>query len=250
MGRWSILLAYKFLKWFDIPPGLTWLDVGCGTCSLTKVILDLYQPKKIIALDASGDYLSQAQRTINNPVVHFKIGLAQSLEIESGSVDCVVSGLALNFVPEPELAVNEMLRVTRPGGRIGIYIWDYEKGMQMLRYFWDAAVQLKDTAKEFDEAIRFQISREGNLEALVRAAGLKLVEAAPIEINTVFKDFDDYWQPFLGNVGPASKYTMSLDEYDRKKLEEKLRGSLPVDNDGLISLTAKAWAIKGKVHSF
>ena len=74
--------------------------------------------------------------------MNFKVGLAQSLELDSNSVDVVVSGLVLNFIPEPETAILEMLRVTKPGGNIGIFLWDYAVGMQMLRYFWDAAVEL------------------------------------------------------------------------------------------------------------
>ena len=177
--------------------------------------------------------------------MHFKVGLAQSLELDSNSMDAVVSGLVLNFVPQPKDAVLEMLRVTKPGGNIGIFLWDYADGMQMLRYFWDAAVELDHNAREHDEGISFPICREGQLESLIREVGLKQVEATAIEIKTVFQNFDDYWQPFLGKVGPAPSYVMSMNQKDRQKLEDKLRNSLPIDDDGSISLIARAWAVKG-----
>jgi hypothetical protein len=138
-----------------------------------------------------------------------------------------------------------MLRVAKPAGKIGIFLWDYAEGMQMLRYFWNAAVELDSRAKTFDEGVRFPLCREGQLESLVRQAGLNEVEATPIEVKTVFKNFDDYWQPFLGNVGPAPSYTMSLNQKDRQSLEDKLRRSLPVEDDGSISMMARAWAVKG-----
>jgi hypothetical protein len=81
----------------------------------------------------------------------------------------------------------------------------------------------------------------------VRKAGLNQVEDASFEVATVFQSFDDYWQPFLGNVGPAGSYTMSLDNKDRKQLEARLRESLPIDETGAISLSARAWAVKGLV---
>jgi len=245
MGRWSTLVAQRFLSWLAIPPALTWLDVGCGTGSLTKLILENYQPKEIISIDSSSEFIVHAQRSIMSPFVHFRVGLAQSLESDSDSFDAVVSGLMLNFVSQPKDAMLEMIRVTKPGGNIGIFVWDYAEGMQMLRYFWDAAVALDNTAYQFDEGIRFPLCQEGQLESLFREIGLKQVEATAIEVKTVFQGFDDYWQPFLGKVGPAPNYVMSLDKADRQKLEDRLRKSLPIDRNGSVSLTAKAWAVKG-----
>ena len=223
----------------------SWLDVGCGTGSLTKLILEICHPTEIISIDSSSDFISHAQHSIVNPIVRFRVGLAQSLELESNSVDAVVSGLVLNFVPQPEVAVSEMLRVTKPGGKIGIFLWDYADGMQMLRYFWDAAVELDNNANDLDEGIRFPLCQKGQLESLVREVGLKQVETTAIEVKTVFQNFDDYWQPFLGNVGPAPSYTMGLNPINRQKLEDKLRNSLPIDENGSISLNARAWAVKG-----
>ena len=146
MGRWSTLVAQRFLTWLAIPPARSWLDVGCGTGSLTRLILETYQPKEIISIDPSSDFISHAQRTIMNPSVHFRVGLAETLDLDSSSIDAAVSGLVLNFVPQPKVAMSEMLRVTKPGGKIGIFVWDYAEGMQMLRYFWDAAVLSSSTA--------------------------------------------------------------------------------------------------------
>ena len=211
----------------------------------TGLILNLCRPKEIISIDLSGDFISYAQRSITDPSVDFKVGLAQSLELDSNSMDAVVSGLVLNFVPQPKVAILEMLRVTKPGGKIGIFLWDYADGMQMLRYFWGAAVELDRNAREFDEGIRFPLCHVGQLESLVREVGLKQVEATSIEAKTVFLNFEDYWQPFLGNVGPAPTYAKSLDQKVRQKLEDKLRKSLPTDDNGSISLIARAWAVKG-----
>jgi SAM-dependent methyltransferase len=245
MGRWSALIAREFLAWLAMPSACSWLDVGCGTGTLTRQILETYQPKEITAVDSSTEFISYAQQSIAKSAVRFVVGLAQSLELDSNSIDAVVSGLVLNFVPQPEVAISEMLRVAKPGGKIGIFLWDYADGMQMLRYFWDAAVALDSAAKELDEGVRFPLCREGKLELLVRKSGLKQVEAASIQVPTIFQNFDDYWTPFLGNVGPAPSYVTSLDRADRQRLEDKLRESLPIEENGSISLIARAWAVKG-----
>jgi ubiquinone/menaquinone biosynthesis C-methylase UbiE len=246
MGRWSNLVAEKFLSWLDVPPESTWLDVGCGTGALTKLILQTCQPKKIISIDSSNEFINHAQQSISDIAVKFQVGNAEALELESNSIDAVVSGIMLNFIPHPEKAVSEMIRVTKPRGALGIFLWDYADGMQMLRYFWDAVVALDSDAKEYDEGLRFPLCRNEQLEALVKKCGLKQVEAIPIEVKTIFKNFDDYWLPFLGNVGPAPSYVMSLGESDIQKLKNKLLESLPIEKDGTISLIARAWAVKGK----
>jgi hypothetical protein len=79
----------------------------------------------------------------------------------------------------------------------------------------------------------------------MRAWGEVRVHA--IEIPTVFTDFDDYWSPFLGGVGPAPGYVMSLPDEQRRALRDALRASLPTEADGRVRLTARAWAVRGTV---
>ncbi len=247
MGRWSMLIGREFLKWLAIPPGCSWLDVGCGTGTLTRLVLQTNQPSRVVAIDTSSEFVSYAANTLANPLVRFQVGQAQSLELETDSVDVAVSGLMLNFVGYPDQAVSEMQRVTQPGGIIGIYLWDYADGMGMLRYFWDAAVELDQSARELDEGVRFPLCHRGQFASLAETVGLQQVEAAAIEVATVFQNFDDYWRPFLGAVGPAPSYVQSLSTINRQRLEDRLRETLPANDDGAISMTAKAWAIKGIV---
>ena len=249
MGRWSTRVALKFLSWLDAAPSSRWLDVGCGTGTLTKLILENNQPTEVIALDSSAEFIEHARQTITDPRVSFRVGLAQALDLESASIDVAVSGLVLNFVPEPKAAIAEMLRVTRPGGKIGVFVWDYASGMQMLRYFWDAVIELDPSTIELDEGPRFPICQEGQLEAYMLEMRLAQIESAVIEVETVFQDFDDYWHPFLGGVGPASNYVLNIDVAHRQRLKEKLQELLPYGPDGKIPLWAKAWAVKGIVDN-
>jgi SAM-dependent methyltransferase len=169
------------------------------------------------------------------------------LPVDDGTFDATVSGLALNFVPDQPKAVAEMRRATRPGGKLAVYVWDYAGEMQMMRRFWDAAVALNPAARDLDEGPRFPVCRPDALRALFASAGLHNVETRAIDVPTVFESFDDYWAPFLGGQGPAPGYCMSLPEADRVALRERIRKSLPPDNDGRIRLIARAWAVQGTV---
>jgi SAM-dependent methyltransferase len=180
----------------------------------------------------------------DDPRAHFEIGDAQALRAAAATFDVVVSGLAVNFVSQVEPAVAEMARVTRPGGTVAAYVWDYTKGMGLMRYFWDAAGMLDPKAKELDEGRRFWPCQPGPLSRLFLTAGLEDVEVRAIEVPTYFRDFDDYWSPFLGGQGPAPSYVMSLSEERRAELRERVRVCLPTNPDGGIPLTARAWAIR------
>jgi len=161
--------------------------------------------------------------------------------------DAVVSGLALNFVPDPSRAVAEFARVGKSGGVAAAYVWDYAEGMAMMRHFWDAATALDPAAADLDQGRRFPLCRPEPLRGLWTDAGMEKVTGQAIEIPTAFADFDDYWTPFLGGQGAAPAYAMSLTEDHRRALRDMLRVRLPSGTDGSIRLTARAWAVRGMV---
>ena len=246
VGRWSRLVARDVLDWVCVPPGRAWLDAGCGTGALSQTILDLRAPSAVIGVDASPGYVEYARARVRaGGVARFEVADARSLPLDDASVDAAVSGLVLNFVPEPARAVSELSRVVRPGGVAAAYVWDYAGRMELMRQFWDAAVALDPGARPLDEGPRFPICRPEALADLFSGAALSAVETRPIDVPTVFRDFDDYWSPFLGGQGPAPGYAMSLDEERRALLRDRIRSRLPVEADGSIRLIARAWAVRG-----
>ena len=247
VGRWSRRIAHDFIAWLGLPAGLKWLDVGCGTGALTETILSVAEPSGVKGIDASPPYVAAASERITDPRARFETGAAQSLPEPPSSYDVAVSGLVLNFVPEPEKAAWEMARVVRPGGAVAAYVWDYAEKMELMRYFWDAAVALDSAAAKLDEWDRFQICTETGLAACFASAAIRDIETRAIDTDTVFRDFDDYWAPFLGGQGPAPGYVAALSSDRQEALRERLRTSLPVEADGSIRLIARAWAVRGTV---
>jgi SAM-dependent methyltransferase len=164
---------------------------------------------------------------------------------QPASYDAALSGLMLNFLPQPEQAVREMARVVVSGGIVAAYVWDYAGEMQLMRHFWNAAVALDPDAFELDEGRRFPLCQPEPLAELFRRAGLTYVEVRAIDIATDFQDFDDYWSPFLGGQGPAPSYVMALSDERRAALRECIRAGLPFALDGSIPLIARAWAVRG-----
>ena len=248
VGRWSRLVAKDFLAWLEMPPNLDWLDVGCGTGALTEAILQHARPASVKGMDPSTGFIEHAKAHMTDPRATFEVADAQSLPLDSARFGAAAAGLVLNFVPKPSLAVREMARTVRPDGVVAAYVWDYAGKMELMRYFWDAAVELDRGAFELHEGRRFPLCQPTPLTELFVQAGLRDVHVVPIDVPTRFRDFDDYWTPFLGGQAPAPGYAMSLTDERRRALRERIRASLPTAGDGSIDLIARAWAVRGQAR--
>jgi ubiquinone/menaquinone biosynthesis C-methylase UbiE len=123
IGRWSRLVARGFLAWLGVARGAVWLDVGCGTGALAGAALEAADPAALVGLDPSAGFVAHARARLGDPRARFLVADARRLPLADAVVDAAVSGLVLNFVPDPAQAVREMARVTRPGGRGGAHLW-------------------------------------------------------------------------------------------------------------------------------
>lgn len=244
IGRWSRRVAATFVRQLDVPASRRWLDVGCGTGALTSAVLAAADPAEVVGVDPSEGFLKTARESVTDPRASFSLADARELPFPDDDFDVVVSGLVLNFVPDPAKAAAEIARVTR--GLAAAYVWDLAEGMELIRRFWDAAAEL-DPAKvaELDEGRRFTLCRPEPLGRLWTEAGFSGVTVGEVKIPTVFTGFDDYWQPFLGAQGPAPAYLATLPEPRRDQIRELLRSRLPTNPDGSIPLTARAWVVSG-----
>ncbi|MBE0592682.1 MAG: class I SAM-dependent methyltransferase [Gemmatimonadales bacterium] len=248
MGRWSRQLARPFVSWLGIPGSVHWLDVGCGTGALTDAICSHASPASVLGCDPTALFIEYAQRQSRDARASFVVAGAGSLPRRADGYGSVTSSLVLNFLPDPEAAVQEMRSLTAPGGTVSACVWDYAGRMEFLRCFWDAVVALDSTARELHEGERFPLCRPDALADVFGAAGLGDVRCESIEIPTAFASFEDYWRPLLGGTGPAPSYVASLDADRRTALAQQLASALPRGAGGTIPLTARAWAVRGTVN--
>jgi len=247
MGRWSKLMAVEFITWLTPGKNLSWLDVGCGTGALGEAVFRHCNPGYLCLVDPSQEFLLKA-KSKGTFEADFVKGSASELPFSDNTFDFIVSGLALNFFPDVPAALTEMKRVLKADGSIAAYLWDYAGKMEFLRFFWDAAGEIDVNAKNFDEGIRFPVCNADNLRTEFQNAGLKDIETTSLDIATVFKDFEDFWNPFLGNQGPAPGYLSSLNKEKQDQLRSLLFKRLNAGSGNAINLTARAIAVQGKIQ--
>jgi len=245
MGRWSKVVARDFLAWLSVSQHSRWLDLGCGTGALASAILQSASPSEVWGIDQSEEYIAHARAILPQDRCHLLVADAQALPHELSGFDATVSGLALNLVPEPIAAI-AVIRVTRPSGLVGAYVWDFAGRMQLLQYLWDVATRLDPKAAELDQGKCFPLCHADRLRVSFTEAGVRAVDVRPLIVPTIFRDFNDYWTPLLTGHGRAAGYVMSLTAHQRSRLRESIQEDLPTHADGSLHLTARAWAVRGR----
>jgi SAM-dependent methyltransferase len=246
MGRWSRLLAHEFLKWLHVPAGLRWIDVCCGSGVITEAVVERNTPASIVGVDVSPEQIHFAHLHRAGPNVTFEIANAMALPFADASFDVAICGLGLNYLPDPGQGLKEFCLVTRSGGTVAVYVWDYVQGARFLREFWDAAMAIDPEAAAFDQARRFPLCTPEGLQSFFEQARLENPTLYGLEIVTRFASFDDYWQPLLTGQGSAPNYLAMRDKKIQAAIRERLRAALPAKADGTIELPARAWAIRGR----
>ncbi len=244
MARWSRLLAPLFLDWLGVPAGASWLDVCCGTGIVSLAIVERCRPARVVGVDRTPPLVEFARRSRAAPCLEYQLADAMALPFAEQTFDACVCGLGLNFIADPARALLEQWRVTRPGGTIAAYVWEYSGDVRFLREFWDVAIAVDPEAAEYDQGRRFPICTPQGLEAAFADAGLENIAVRPLDITTRFENFEDYWSPFLLGQGSGPTYLAARDETIRGAIRERLRAALPANPDGSIVLAARALAVR------
>jgi SAM-dependent methyltransferase len=247
MGRWSRLLAPAYIAFAGVKNGDRVLDVGTGTGSLAVALEASMPASEIVGVDPSEGFIAYAETRAKSTRVHFEVGDAQALKFKDALFDNTLALFVMNFIPDHNKAVAEMRRVTRAQGIVSACVWDYDSGMQMLRFFWDEAIALDPAVEPKDER-HMKLSRQGQLGDLWKSAGLINIEEEPLAIDQPYSSFNDYWEPFTKGAGPGGAYVVSLSQDRRQQLEARMRKRLLGDRrDGAFTLRTRAWCVRGEV---
>jgi ubiquinone/menaquinone biosynthesis C-methylase UbiE len=247
MGRWSRQMAPAYIAFAGVKQGDRVLDVGTGTGSLASALEATLSSVELVGIDPSEGFITYARKNAKSGRVRFEVGDAQSLPFKDSSFDQTMALLVMNFIPDHTKAIDEMRRVTRAQGVVSACVWDYNAGMEMLRFFWDEVVALEPAMAPKDER-NMKLSRQGQLAELWKKTGFVAVQERPLVIEQAYTSFNDYWEPFLKGAGPGGAYVVSLTDENRRQLETRIRKRLLGNReDGSFVLKAQAWCVRGEV---
>jgi ubiquinone/menaquinone biosynthesis C-methylase UbiE len=243
MGTWSRLAGSIFLEWLAPPPGLRWIDVGCGSGAFSELLVERCAPAEIQGIDPSEAQLAFARTRPAARVAEFRQGDAMDLPFSDDRFDAAVMALVIFFVPDPAKGVAEMARVVCPGGTVATYAWDLLGGgfpLEPIRIEM-RALAMNPLLPPSPGASRMEALRE-----LWTGAGLEEIEVREITVQRTFADFDDFWT--ISVMAPSLSSTIAaMASSDLEQLKTRVRARLPADAAGRITYGARANAIKGRM---
>jgi ubiquinone/menaquinone biosynthesis C-methylase UbiE len=236
MGRYARELAPAFADFAGVREGKV-VDVGCGSGILTEEVARRVGAANVAAADPSPLLEACRERV---PGADVRTGTAESLPWPADSFDAAVAQLVLHFLDDPVAGLQEMRRVTRPGGAVAASSWNFPQ-MPLLRTFWEAAREVvpdvRSETQQFDSLEEFA--------ALGPEAGLEDVDAAPLDVSIQYESFEALWSTFELGVGPAGEFYVTLPDASRQAVRDGYQARLG-NPAGSFDLPAQAWALRGQ----
>jgi ubiquinone/menaquinone biosynthesis C-methylase UbiE len=116
----------EYVKLLGVAPGERVLDVGCGSGAVTRTLARWIAPGgRAVGVDTSAALLKVARELADQAglgaTIEFKEGDCRALPFPEASFDAVVAATTFSHVPDVGRGLAEMVRVTRPGGRVGVF---------------------------------------------------------------------------------------------------------------------------------
>jgi ubiquinone/menaquinone biosynthesis C-methylase UbiE len=244
MGRWSRAVGEVFLDWVGHRSGALWLEVGCGTGSLTQLILEKSAPESLVAIDPAVAQIQHAHPRAQTHGAKFGVADAHSLPFNEATFDVVVSGLVLNFIRDQVRALLEMRRVAVRGGVVTGYVWDFAAELSPS---WPLRIGLRESGVVAPQVPGAAGSSVDELRVLFERAGLEQISLRSFEVTVAFANFEDFWQSQTQRYSPVGKLVASLKRSERLRLSANVRAMLPMRTDGQIEYSARANAVKARV---
>ena len=226
----EIWLANEALKRAGLQPGERFLDVAAGTGGLSLPAARL--GAKVMATDWSPamiERLEMRARAEGLADLTGRVMDCHALELDDHTFDLTGSQYGVMLVPDQALALREMARVTRPGGRLLLIAYGAPDEIEFLHFFVGA---LQAIDPEFpglpasSPPLEFQVSDPEVLRARLADAGLSQVTVATVTEKIEFRSGQELWNWVMFSNPIAGLLTAHLTSEQKVDVRRVLEGML------------------------
>ena len=216
MGRVTSRLVGPLLEAAGVQQGSRVLDVATGPGYAAAAAADL--GASVVGVDMAPAMVELARRL--HPTVEFRVAQAEALPFEEDSFDAVVSNFVAPHLSRPELAVAELVRVLRGGGRLALTTWDAADRMRFLGVFLDSFAEAGATPPPDIPAgpAFFQFADDEKFAKLLTGSGLNGVEITTVAFDHQIQSAEELWQGMLGGMVRTSATFLGQPEQTREKV--------------------------------
>ena len=226
----EVWLANEALKRAGLQPGERFLDVAAGTGGLSLPAARL--GAKVMATDWSPamiERLEMRARAEGLADLTGRVMDCHALELDDHTFDLTGSQYGVMLVPDQALALREMARVTRPGGRLLLIAYGAPDEIEFLHFFVGA---LQAIDPEFpglpasSPPLEFQVSDPEVLRARLADAGLSQVTVATVTEKIEFRSGQELWNWVMFSNPIAGLLTAHLTSEQKVDVRRVLEGML------------------------
>jgi ubiquinone/menaquinone biosynthesis C-methylase UbiE len=180
-----------------VGPGQTVLDVATGPGYAAAEAAD--RGARAVGVDFSGDMLELAAGL--HPGIDFRRADAAALPFEDASFDAAFANFLMPHAPDLPVAVRELARVVRPGGRVALTTWDPEPTTYVTALVRSVAAAGAEIPPELASGPSFfQYSADDEFASLLAGAGLTEPSVAPVRFTHRVADVDAFYRDLLAGT--------------------------------------------------
>jgi ubiquinone/menaquinone biosynthesis C-methylase UbiE len=234
-------LRRRFLRFARVGRGAAVLEVGSGSGAVARDLARLVGPQgQVVGIDPSRICVVAARRLAHvhglDGRIVFRIGDGRRLPFRTGRFDVALAITVLLHVDDPDVVVQEMVRVTRPGGVVGLQDQDF--GTLALAHP-DRGLTARILDGVADRLYPEPFSGR-RLPGLLRAAGLQRIRL----LTDAYQDttLEPYTQRFLEH---RAETAVKLDVVDRPTAQRWLDGITDTARAGRFVLTLNYFGATG-----
>jgi SAM-dependent methyltransferase len=212
IARQVVTVSEALVKAVDPHAGQRVLDVACGSGNCALIVARRYC--EVTGIDYVPALIERAKMRAAAEVmkIDFRVGDAQALPFPDASFDVVLSVFGVMFAPDQEQAARELLRVCRPGGRIGLSCWMPEG---YAADFFKAVGTYMPPPPGLTPPMRWGSS--AGLNALL-GAGTRSIQSERRNFSHYFRSIDHAMEVMSTYFGPLNRAFQAVDPKDQPNL--------------------------------
>ena len=203
----------RVIKRLEPGPGVKWLDLACGTGAVAELAADA--GADVTGVDLAPGLIETAkQRAQERGLdIDYQVGDCENLELEDGSFDVISSTCGVMFAPDHQATANELARVVKPGGRIGLANWTpAEKGLAAIFRI------MKPFQPPAPEGVGFPFAWGDEQHVKDLLGDSFELEIEPGVSPLRLPNGEAYWELFSSSYGPTRTLAEGLDDDRREEL--------------------------------